>query len=222
MHDRDTRPANLLIALLLAFVVGLGASADGHACERTYIPSNPPWDATDPANAWHVNDARQNHCNATVRALKGGIHGNPRMLMGDIDFALKRIPNHRDCLVPLVKYQAKKGYPFFPEEAKYPSADCYIRNAQSLFPHDMYLWSLQGLNYYYHDDFEAAAKTFQQVVDKQPKNAEAYYNLGLARFQMKDYKASADAAKQAYALGFPLNGLKRKLQKAGAWPATTP
>lgn len=222
MHERGTRTVNLLGSLVVVLLVAMGASSATSACERTYIPSNPPWDATDPANAWHVNDARENHCNATVRALKGGVHGNPRNLMGDIHFALQRIPNHRDCLNALVKYQAKKGYPFFPEEAKYPTAECYIRNAQSLFPHDLYLMSLQGLNLYYHGKFDASADTFQRVIDKQPKNAEAYYNLGLARYQMKDYKASAAAATQAYALGFPLSGLKRKLIKAGAWPSTSP
>lgn len=222
MHERGARTVNLLGAMLLVLLVGMAVTVDTRACERTYSAANLPKDATDPANAWLVNDVRTYHCNASVRALKGDIHGNRRKLMSDINYALQRIPNHRDCLTAVVKYQAKKGYPFFPEEAKYPTAECYIRNAQSLFPHDMLLWSLEGLNYYYHDDFKASAATFERILEKQPKNAEAYYNLGLARFQMKDYKASAEAAKQAYSLGFPLKGLQRKLTKAGAWPATTP
>ena len=87
---------------------------------------------------------------------------------------------------------------FFKEEAKYPTAECYIINAQRLFPHDLYLWSMMGLNQYFRGDFASAATNFEYVVEKDPNNAEAYYNLGLTRVSMKEYdKALAAASRRS-------------------------
>ena len=50
-----------------------------------------------------------------------------------------------------------------------------------------------------------------------PHSAELHYNFGLLYFDLKNYKEAVAQARQAYAKGFPLPGLKRKLQNIGAW-----
>jgi tetratricopeptide (TPR) repeat protein len=49
------------------------------------------------------------------------------------------------------------------------------------------------------------------------KSAEVLYNLGMVELELGDLEAAASHAREAYALGYPLPGLKKKLQAAGAW-----
>lgn len=194
-----------------------GAAVPALACPKTYIDSY-RFDFLDPSKAWNVNDLNTNHCDANVRSLKGSArHGVRHQIMNDIDFTLAHMPNHHPCLMAVVRYQAKKGYPFFPAERRFPSAECYLRNAQYLFPDDFFLWSLLGVNHYHQGKYDAAVKAFLTVLEKQPRNAEVLYNLGLTYFAQKDYTKSEEAARKAYQLGFPLPGLKRKLRAVGAW-----
>ncbi len=47
------------------------------------------------------------------------------------------------------------------------------------------------------------------------KSAEVWYFLGLVNLKLRDYPADESAAQSAYALGYPLQGLKRKLKAQG-------
>jgi hypothetical protein len=47
--------------------------------------------------------------------------------------------------------------------------------------------------------------------------AELHYLLGIVLTDMKDYEPALEHAKLAYKMGYPLPGLKRKLQNAGHW-----
>ncbi len=48
-------------------------------------------------------------------------------------------------------------------------------------------------------------------------DANVHYNLGLAYVDLKQYDKALLSAHKAYQLGFPLMGLKNRLQRAGAW-----
>lgn len=50
-----------------------------------------------------------------------------------------------------------------------------------------------------------------------PDDINLQYNLGLAYFQAKEYDKAREYAKRAYDRGFPLQGLKNMLIKAGKW-----
>ncbi len=47
--------------------------------------------------------------------------------------------------------------------------------------------------------------------------AELHYLLGIILTDMKDYAPALEHAKRAYKMGYPLPGLKRKLQNVGHW-----
>ena len=49
------------------------------------------------------------------------------------------------------------------------------------------------------------------------QSAEVQYNLGLLEFELGDMDAASESAKKAYALGYPLPGLKNKLTRIGRW-----
>jgi TPR repeat protein len=50
-----------------------------------------------------------------------------------------------------------------------------------------------------------------------PDNATAHYNLGLLYFDKKNYSKAKVHAEKAYALNFPLPGLRNRLKKVGKW-----
>jgi tetratricopeptide (TPR) repeat protein len=54
------------------------------------------------------------------------------------------------------------------------------------------------------------------------QSAEVLYNLGLVELELGDTQSATAHARQAYALGYPLPGLKKKLQAAGAWSDPAP
>ena len=53
------------------------------------------------------------------------------------------------------------------------------------------------------------------AIELEPDNATINYNLGLLYLKAKDYDKAAEYADKAYALGFPLPGLRNQLA-AGA------
>jgi tetratricopeptide (TPR) repeat protein len=55
----------------------------------------------------------------------------------------------------------------------------------------------------------------QADVNSEGTSAEVKYNLGLLQIELGDIDAAVESAKQAYALGHPLPGLRNKLQKLG-------
>jgi hypothetical protein len=44
-----------------------------------------------------------------------------------------------------------------------------------------------------------------------------HYNLGLLYVDQMQYDLAREQAKQAYELGYPLNGLRARLERAGRW-----
>jgi tetratricopeptide (TPR) repeat protein len=55
-------------------------------------------------------------------------------------------------------------------------------------------------------------------VASQEKSAEIKYNMGLLQIDVGQIDAAVESAKKAYELGFPLPGLKNRLQRLGHWP----
>ena len=50
------------------------------------------------------------------------------------------------------------------------------------------------------------------------ESTEIQYNLGLLNLELGDVDAAVANAKKAYAAGYPLPGLQRKLSQMGRWP----
>jgi len=55
-----------------------------------------------------------------------------------------------------------------------------------------------------------------------PDQATIQYNLGLMYVKKKEYDKASAHAQKAYALGFPLPGLRNKLKAAGKWREPEP
>ena len=64
---------------------------------------------------------------------------------------------------------------------------------------------------------DAAIQQLNEAHRLAPESAEIQYNLGLTLLSLGEVDAAARHAHDAYALGYPLPGLRRKLEAAGSW-----
>ena len=67
--------------------------------------------------------------------------------------------------------------------------------------------------------YPEAIEQMKVAVDLDPKNAEAHYNLGLLYERTGSIEEAVEHARVAYDLGYPLNGLRKKLDRRGVWDA---
>lgn len=66
---------------------------------------------------------------------------------------------------------------------------------------------------------QQAVEKLEQARTLESNNPNVHYNLGLAYFDLKKYDKALESAHMAYGAGFPLPGLRNKLQRAGKWRA---
>jgi tetratricopeptide (TPR) repeat protein len=75
-----------------------------------------------------------------------------------------------------------------------------------------------ALLYRKQHELEQARATLMQADEAiGGESAEIQYNLGLLNFETGNMDAAVQNARKAYSMGYPLPGLKRKLQASGHW-----
>ena len=102
------------------------------------------------------------------------------------------------------------------------TAACWFDRAERFRPDDGTVKMLHGIYLIRKGKAQAAAEKLEQASALAGDNANITYNLGLAYFDLKQYDKSLASAHAAYALGFPLPGLRDKLKRAGKWSEPTP
>ena len=139
-----------------------------------------------------------NHFNGAVENLIRGITGP---IGGDLDYTLR----------------ARREGKARPTGSHY-TADCWFERALTFQPDDPEVRLVYGIDLL--RDNKAPQAIEQMLIAEKLMGApdpNVAYNLGLAYFEMKDYEQALKRAQQAYSLGFPLPGLRDKLQRAGQW-----
>lgn len=179
-----------------------------------------PLDYNDPAEDFNIHiNVEANHFNRDVQTLKKGQTG---ILPLDIAYVLSQIPNHHGALAAIGKWERQNGYRPDMEERKVYSADCFYRRALLFTPSDPTVHMLYGIHQYLTGDLQAALKEYLIAKSYDPDHVELNYNLGLLYVDLGDYEAARNAARDAYAGGFPLSGLKSKLARLGEWNEDPP
>jgi len=153
------------------------------------------------------------HFTPKVENLIGG--QNTYTPGGDMAYTLHVFPNHHRALMSLIKL-AKKQNTTKPREMRY-SVLCYFDRAERFAPNDATVRVLHGIYLMQISQHRDATKKFEEAIEHAGDNANVYFNLGLAYFELKDYDRALDNAHKAYRLGFQLPGLRNKLEKAGKW-----
>lgn len=152
------------------------------------------------------------HFDEGVATLKRGMTGP---IGSDIAYTLRAFPNHPRALQSLIWLQDKERTtrPFGME---HPVA-CWFERATRFTPDDLVVRLLFGIYLLRNGQSDLAIKEIERTIADGSSDSNAYYNLGLAYFQKKNYERARENAKRAYALGFPLPGLRDLLKKAGKW-----
>ncbi|BBB28758.1 conserved hypothetical protein [Neptunomonas japonica JAMM 1380] len=155
------------------------------------------------------------HFNQNVESLQGGAK-QKHNLYGDIDYTLRAFPNHHRALNTAIKLRTLHGINKY-KAAKISPVECYLQRAISFSPEDATTLMLYGILLHKLDKLDKALIQYKQAEKIVPKNAQVQYNLGLLLLEMERYEEAKLYAVKAYNNKFPLQGLKRKLEKAGKW-----
>jgi tetratricopeptide (TPR) repeat protein len=157
-----------------------------------------------------VDDA---HFTAPVETLKRGQTSSTPG--GDLDYTLRAFPNHPRALSAVSRYAIRHGTSK-PPQLRW-SVDCYFDRAFRFQPSDPMPVMLYGVHLArtgrHGDAIEYLEKAARNPID----DPNFHYNLGLGFFEVKRYEQALVHAKQAYAAGFPLPGLRNRLHGVGAW-----
>jgi Flp pilus assembly protein TadD len=152
------------------------------------------------------------HFDIGVERLQRGKSG---YLAGDIDYTLRASPNHHRALLAMDKLAAKSGTDHVPR-ASY-SVACYYDRAVRFRPEDGTVRMLYAHYLARKKKPDEAVVQLQHAEKLLGRNANLHYNMGLAYLDMKDYDKALAHAHIAYQLGFPLPGLRNRLERAGKW-----
>jgi tetratricopeptide (TPR) repeat protein len=178
-----------------------------------------PFDYTNPK---HVREklriVEAYHFNSDVENLRAGM--TSEYVVHDLAYVLRTFPNHHRALSSMATlWQQYLRMGENPPGAKPVQTPRYwFERAARFAPHDGAVPLLYGIYLHKSGKFELAIKYYKQAEKILPGSSEVHYNLGLLYVKKKDYRLAKLHAKRAYALGYPLPGLRNKLISVGFWP----
>ncbi|MFC0136110.1 hypothetical protein CR105_02115 [Massilia eurypsychrophila] len=141
--------------------------------------------------------------------VEKGIRGVSGLIAGDIDYTLRAIPNHPRALETMGRISLRDKSLHMPG-ARFPT-ECYFIRAIRFTPDDPLVRAVYGNYLASLGRTKEAIAMFETGVELAPENATINYNLGLQYMKTKQYDKAAQYADKAYALGFPLPGLRNRL-----------
>ena len=158
------------------------------------------------------------HFQPQVEFLKSGVSSS---IGDDIDYTLRASPNHHRALRSMVRL-GRKQQKEKPEGSRY-TVQCWLVRAVEFAPDDAHVRVLYGHWLIEKGDKRAAAqqidaaKSLYEQKDAAKTDANLAYNLGLGMFELGRFDEAVQLSKTAKELGFPLDGLEKKLRRSGKW-----
>jgi hypothetical protein len=155
----------------------------------------------------------------TVKEDVGGIDV---VVGGNFDYALHAFPNHHRALYAMAVWQLRM-------RDKSPAdlrramvglnikpAECYFQRAIMYKPDDGLVRQAFGAFLHKAGDLRRAEEQYQAALELTPDSAELHYNAGLLYVALGNYEKAAGHAARADELGYPLQGLQRRLSRMRA------
>jgi hypothetical protein len=137
---------------------------------------------------------------------------------GDLDYTLRACPNHHRALRSVIEW-ATTGIDGTSRQPPLKTPpECYLQRAMAYQPQDPSIPLLYGIYLHRLNRYEQAKAMYEQALRLQPNSSEAHYNLGLLLTDMEDYGSARKHADLAYRAGYPLPGLRNRLEQVGAAP----
>jgi tetratricopeptide (TPR) repeat protein len=222
---------SIVAALLTAMLAPVGAAAQG--CGHPYDSPGRfgPFDYNDTSRRAELNLVEIAHFTSYMeeialhgvasRRAQGAVEAEGYSLIaGNFDYTLHAFPNHAKALHAMGVWQQRlrKDSPLDYQRflaGGLLSADCYFQRAIMFTPNDGMVRHAYGAFLQTSDQLDAAVAQYQKAIELLPNSPEPYYNLGLLYFERGEYDKARAQADKAYALGYPLAGLRRKLAQLG-------
>ena len=203
--------------LILACALAACCAGAGAAACPPYVKGTTGGDYTSAEDRKDLSVVEQFHFSRAVETLTQGISGS---LGGDISYTLEHFPNHHRALASMAKLglRLKSAQP---HGARY-TVSCYFERAIAFAPHDVTARMVYGSYLLATGQDAMALEQLDAASRLAPEQATIQYNLGLMYVKKKEYEKASAHAQKAYALGFPLPGLKNKLKAAGKWKEPPP
>ena len=209
-----------------------GVALSGTPCAAWDVPIVNPSDYNDPRTTRPVGTAQISH-----RQLVETAHFTPEVEQlkygrtsghdpsGDINYTLNKFPNHPRALWAMSRYYLRKIQTNGLEavelserapksgNSRLPPPECYFQRAKVFAPEDKMVPAIFGIYLHKLGLLDAALAEYQQAEAKFPNHAELSYNMGLLYFDLGQIDKAQEYAERARVLGYPLDGLSRKIQR---------
>ena len=141
--------------------------------------------------------------------------GNPGPPAGGFSYTLWAFPNQLRALAAMedlgIRYKSEK-----PRGAGL-RVHCYFQRAVRFVPNDADVRALYGYYYARRGKVAEARQQLEKAEALDSSKANVWLYVAFAYLEIKDFEKSLTAAKRAYAAGYSLPGLRRRLERAGAW-----
>ena len=185
-----------------------GFDLNGRPCSIAQTEhSYGPYDYTNPI---HQRDklpiVEEFHFTAPVENL---IRGQSGALLPDLFYTIRAFPNHHRALYALVRYQLNVG-----QKLNIPP-ECWLDRALAFKPSDEKVYLIYGIYLHRLGKHDLALHRYKQAEKLAPNYSEVYYNMGLLYLDKGDIDHAVEYAKKAYALNYPLPGLRHRLKERG-------
>jgi len=158
---------------------------------------------------YNYEDNWKYHTGPAIESLNRGIFSRP--VLADLNFTFSHWPNHIPALLALVRYDLGGGQPH-----EFLPAECYFQRARDFAPDDADVLIVEGTYFYRRKDYARAKQSLEQALEINPSSADAHYNLGLLYVESGDLAKAREHADAAYSIGYPLPGLRNRLDRAAA------
>ncbi len=229
-YNHNIRWIQLLSAFIFFIFSSVPSLADEAICGTPYDQQGVgPWDYFDPKSHVPPNSISESYVGIVERVhltpemmnLETGSTGNGMLgLIGDLDYTLRKIPNHPKALDMASRLEIREGsYPQKKWSGHWRrNVDCYFDRAFRFTPGIPIIHMLYGIHLHRSNKLGLAELEYKKSESLQTKeSSELYYNMGLLYFDMNNYDISAKYARKAYDRGYPLPGLRDKLKNIGKW-----
>lgn len=206
-----SRACPVVLSLAWLLMATSAVRAANEVCSG-YIRHDPGGDYRDPVDRAGLTLVESYHFTPEVERLQRGASSS---LGGDLSYTLEHFPNHHRALAAMTKLVLRDKNRK-PPGARY-TMECYFERALRFRPDDGKVHALFGAYLLALGQLDAATEALQRSAQLAPDDAGAQYNLGLIFLKRHDYPRALEQARKAYAMGFPLTGLRQQLQQAGQW-----
>lgn len=174
-----------------------------------------PFDYTNPPATGELELVNDHHFNADVQSLESGQTSS--RLIDDLDYVLRHFPNHHPALYALARLDIRGREP----DERY-STRCYFDRAMRFNPDDGTVRMIYGIYLAKKGEREQALQRYEEALELMPESSEAHYNIALLYIELGDFDSANRHAHEAYSLGYPMPGLRNKLERLGQWQQPVP